>query len=369
MLVVVTLVLLVLYALLIFFYWYHWQKEEKGFPGTSVKTFISVIIPARNEEKSLPRLLRRLEEQTYKDFEILVIDDYSTDSTTNVILPYLNDRVWLLRPSVPEHLSSKKRAIERGVRAAKGELIVVTDADCYPGMEWLETINKFYQARQSAFIASPVKYQYKENLVEMFQTMDFMILQGITAAGVRSGLHTMCNGANLAYTKQAFEEVNGFEGIDKIATGDDMLLMHKIRKRNPGKVDYLKSREAIVLTSPMSTWRDFFMQRRRWASKSLNYDDKSFLPVLILILMLNLWFFVLIIASFFNSDYWIVVLALIAAKTLIEYPFVKSIARFYNEQKLMKYFLLFQPLHIFYTVFVGIYSQFGKYEWKGRVTK
>lgn len=369
MLMVVTLVLLVLYAILIFFYWYHWHKEEKGFLGSPQRTFISVIIPARNEEKNLPRLLRRLEEQTYEYFEVLIIDDYSTDSTTNVILPFLNDSVWLLRPSVPEHLSSKKRAIERGVRAAKGDLIVVTDADCYPGMEWLETINKFYQARHSSFIAAPVKYQYKENMVEMFQTMDFLILQGITAAGVRSGLHTMCNGANLGYTKQAFEDVNGFEGIDKIATGDDMLLMHKIRKKNPGKVHYLKNKDAIVLTRPMPTWKEFFMQRRRWASKSMNYDDKSLLPVLLLILILNLWFFVLIIASLFNSDYWIAVLAFIAAKTLIEYPFVKSIARFYNEQGLMKYFLLFQPLHIFYTVFVGIYSQFGKYEWKGRVTK
>ena len=159
MLVVVTLVLLVLYALLIFFYWYHWQKEEKGYLGTAEKTFISVIIPARNEEKNLPRLLRRLEEQTYEDFEVLVIDDYSTDSTTNVILPYLNDRVWLFRPSVPEQLSSKKRAIERGVKAAKGEFIVVTDADCYPGIEWLETINTFYQAKHSAFIAAPVKHR------------------------------------------------------------------------------------------------------------------------------------------------------------------------------------------------------------------
>ena len=369
MLLAATLLPLFFYALLIFFYWYHWSKKEKQVPQTLNNNFISVIIAARNEEKTLPRLLRRLQEQTYQHFEVIVIDDYSTDTTTNVILPYLNDNVWLLRPSVPEHLSSKKRAIEAGVKAAKGELIVVTDADCYPEAEWLETINKYYDYYQPNFMAAPVKYQHTDDVLSIFQTIDFMILQGITAAGVRSGWHSMCNGANLAYKKQAFQQVHGFENIDNIATGDDMLLMDKIKRLDPSRVIYIKDKEAIVTTKPMPGWKDFFMQRRRWASKSKNYNDSSLLPVLIFVLLVNLWFFLLLINALFNSSYWLALIVFLVVKTLIEYPFVKTIARFYNEGKLMKYFAFFQPLHIFYTVFVGIYSQVGKYEWKGRRTK
>ena len=82
-----------------------------------------------------------------------------------------------------------------------------------------------------------------------------MVLQGITAASVTQDFHTMCNGANLAYRKRSFENVNGFEGIDHVATGDDMLLMHKIRQREPGSLHYLKSKHAIVTTPPMPTWK------------------------------------------------------------------------------------------------------------------
>ena len=84
----------------------------------------------------------------------------------------------------------------------------------------------------------------------------------------------MCNGANLAYERKLFYEVDGFAGIDHIASGDDMLLMHKIAKKYPGKIYYLKSVDAIVSTHPMQSWKQFFNQRIRWASKATHYDDK-----------------------------------------------------------------------------------------------
>ena len=110
--------------------------------------------------------------------------------------------------------------------------------------------------------------------MQVFQAMDFMVLQGITGASVYKNTLSMCNGANLAYEKKAFFEVDGFEGIDQIASGDDMLLMHKITKNYPDKIQYLKSKEAIVQHKPMKTWKEFFNQRIRWASKATYYDDK-----------------------------------------------------------------------------------------------
>lgn len=190
--------------------------------------------------------------------------------------------------------------------------------------------------------------------------------KGITAASVNANFHTMCNGANLAYTKTAFEAVNGFEGIDKMPTGDDMLLMHKIWKRDPAKVFYLKSKDVIVSTEPMNSWKAFFNQRRRWASKALVYDDVRIIAVLVFVLLLNLLSFVLLLAGFFQPVYFLYLLLFLIGKALIEWPFVSSVARFYGQQKLLRYFFLLQPLHVFYTVFVGIWSQFGGYQWKGR---
>jgi cellulose synthase/poly-beta-1,6-N-acetylglucosamine synthase-like glycosyltransferase len=107
-------------------------------------------------------------------------------------------------------------------------LIVTTDADCIASPAWLRTIVAFYETFDPVLIAAPVTFFSKGTFFDIFQSLDFMALQGITGATIHKKFHAMCNGANLAYTKKAFDEVGGFTGIDNIASGDDMLLMHKI---------------------------------------------------------------------------------------------------------------------------------------------
>jgi cellulose synthase/poly-beta-1,6-N-acetylglucosamine synthase-like glycosyltransferase len=205
-------------------------------------------------------------------------------------------------------------------------------------------------------------------VVEVFQALDFMVLQGITAASVSSRFHSMANGANLAYTKVAFANVNGFEGIDRVASGDDMLLMYKIWKQGSEGVVYLKSKTAIVSTQPMATWGAFFQQRRRWASKTFYYDDKRVLAVAAFVYLFNVWCVVLLVAGLINDSHIWLLWVFLLIKFIIEFPFVFSVSRFYDEKALMLYFPFFQPLHILYTVSVGLWSQWGSYKWKGRKT-
>jgi cellulose synthase/poly-beta-1,6-N-acetylglucosamine synthase-like glycosyltransferase len=368
----ITIIFFFLYALLLFYYRRGWQSLSEFIPPQNNKySFISVVIAARNEENQIGKLLKALEGQTYpKDsFEIIVVDDFSTDTTAAVVKQSSLSKLSLIQPDVSKEASSKKKAIEAGIKPAKGELIVTTDADCIVPADWLCTINSFYTSTDASFIAAPVKFSHNQTTLQLFQALDFLVLQGITAASAGNHFHIMCNGANLAYKKQAFVDVKGFEGIDKVATGDDMLLMHKIRKQNPDKVFYLRNKNAIVTTQPMLTWKKFFMQRKRWASKTLVYDDYRIIAVLAFVYVFNFLFFILLIASFLNPVYWFYTLGYLLLKTAIEWPFVAAVAKFYNEQKLMRYFIFFQPLHIFYTVIVGALSQFGTYEWKERTTK
>jgi cellulose synthase/poly-beta-1,6-N-acetylglucosamine synthase-like glycosyltransferase len=368
----VTVLFLLCYALLIFYYWREWSRlPYYHLSDSNDRIFISVLVPARNEEKNIADLLRALSQQTYPKefFEIIVINDFSTDRTAEMVRSFSLSNLFLIEPMSEANSSSKKKSIEAGIQKARGELIVTTDADCLPSENWLSVLNDFYVSKEAAFIAAPVKFSHDSKLLQLFQSLDFLTLQGITAASVAGNFHTMCNGANLAYQKQAFEKVNGFEGIDKVATGDDMLLMYKIWKQHPGKVFYLKNKDAIVSTAPMHSWKAFFMQRKRWASKTLVYDDYRIVAVLFFVYLLNCWFLVLIIASFFSSAYWLYAAGFWIVKAVIEFPFVYSVAKFYEEQRLAKFLFLFQPLHIFYTVFIGLISQFGKYEWKGRKTK
>lgn len=357
----------VLYGIAILNYWLQWKGIPFYNPGnikTSVK--ISVIVAARNEEKNIGQLLQALQEQTYPSalFEVIVVDDHSTDATANIVQQF--PIVKLIRLKEDGINSYKKKAIETGIAAATGELIVTTDADCLPSQKWLKTIAAFKEEKNSVFIAAPVVIDCNSSVLQVFQAMDFMVLQGITGAAVYKKQLSMCNGANLAYEKRAFDKVNGFDGIDNIASGDDMLLMHKIWKQYPDKVHYLKSKEAIVSTQSMKTWKDFFNQRIRWASKAKHYGDKRIILVLLLVYLFNLSFLVLAIAGFFCHYYWLYLAGLWLAKTIIEFPFVYSVASFFGKQSLLKYFFFFQPLHIFYTIVSGLFGQFGKYEWKGR---
>jgi cellulose synthase/poly-beta-1,6-N-acetylglucosamine synthase-like glycosyltransferase len=277
----------------------------------------------------------------------------------------------------------KKKAIEIAIQQSSGELIVTTDADCIAPKNWLQTIDSFYQKTGASFMAMPVKYDAPQNFTEAFQSLDFMTLQGITGASVHKHLHSMCNGANLAYTKKAFEQVNGFKGIDSIASGDDMLLMHKIYLQNPQKVFFIKSQELIVQTAPMHTVKDFFNQRIRWASKADRYDDKRIFAVLLMVYFFNLLLLVLPLISIFNNtgfaihlypfsitaslfEYW---LFLIISKTIIELIFLFPVARFFKQTGLLWLFPVMQPFHIVYTVIAGWLGKFGSYKWKGRNVK
>jgi cellulose synthase/poly-beta-1,6-N-acetylglucosamine synthase-like glycosyltransferase len=230
-----------------------------------------------------------------------------------------------------------------------------------------------------AILPSPFGEGLGVRFIEIFQALDFMTLQGITGASVHKKFHSMCNGANLAYTKKAFNVVGGFKGIDTIASGDDMLLMHKIYQQNPDSIAYLKSASVIVQTAPVKTIGEFFNQRIRWASKADKYEDKRIFGVLLMVYLFNCLLVVIPIIALFNNnkrsilhitystfDLWLLLLAL---KTVIELLFLFPAAKFFSKQILLWWFPLMQPFHIVYTVIAGWLGKFGNYKWKGRNVK
>jgi poly-beta-1,6-N-acetyl-D-glucosamine synthase len=365
-LLTISLLLFFIYAMLILFYWRSWKAIPLFISSAKPTTKISVIIPARNEEENIGALLQSLHAQHYpKEFyEVIVVDDHSTDATASIVQQYPD--VKLIQLTTDAINSYKKKAIETGIAAATGDWIVTTDADCLVPPNWLQLIAACKEDKQAVFIAAPVVINCNSSIVQLFQAMDFMVLQGITGAAVYKGKMSMCNGANLAYERKSFYEVNGFTDIDTIASGDDMLLMHKIWKLHPDKVYYLKSKEAIVATQPVKTWKAFFSQRIRWASKAKSYDDKRIFGVLLLVYLFNFSFLVLLVNGFWNYQYWIYAAALWIAKTIVELPFFISVAGFFDKRWAINLFFFFQPLHIFYTIVSGVFGQLGKYEWKGR---
>jgi poly-beta-1,6-N-acetyl-D-glucosamine synthase len=376
--IIITVLLFLCYAILIIYYHRAWNSipyyNIKEISQTSSVTKISVIIPVRNEEKNILNCIDSLSKQNYpKDmFEVIIIDDHSADSTWNILTTLINKEIKIVPIKLSDYTNAiaikayKKLAIETGINQSTGMLIITTDADCSFHRDWLQTISDFYIFTNAKFIAAPVKINATNSFLSIFQTLDFVTLQGITGASVFKKIHSMCNGANLAYEKKIFFEVDGFRDIDNIPSGDDMLLMHKIYKKYPENVFFLKNTEAIVTTQPETNWNGFINQRIRWASKADKYDDKRIFRVLLLVYIINVLFLALLVASFWNIFYLFVLLMMLLLKTFIEYPFVRSVAGFFKQQKLMIYFPLFQPLHILYTVVIGWLGKFGSYKWKER---
>jgi len=366
--------LLAVYGALILYYWNAWLSIPEFLPvSRPFRTRISVLVPARNEAGSIGDCLISLSGQTYPGelYEVIVIDDHSMDGTAEKVRMFGDASATAIQcVRLGESMvkgAGKKKAIETGIQASTGELIVTTDADCRFDPGWLAAIAGFHETTGAKFIAAPVKIGIrKHSFLAVFQTLDFIMLQGITAAAVYRRVHSMCNGANLAYEKKAFYEVGGFEGIDAIPSGDDMLLMHKIYRRYPDQVFFEKSRAVIVETTPAASWRDFVHQRVRWASKADRYDDKRIFWVLLLVYLVNLSFIAVAVAGCWYTGWWWVLLAGLVIKTLVEFPFVGSAAMFFRQESLMIWFPFLQPFHILYTVIVGWWGKFGSYRWKDR---
>jgi cellulose synthase/poly-beta-1,6-N-acetylglucosamine synthase-like glycosyltransferase len=375
-LLITAIVLTILYGLLIIQYM-RWFSVLPLFDAPSdliPNTKFSIIIPARNEANNIDRFLPTILEQDFPNdlYDVTVINDHSTDDTAQRVQLLQKKYSNLHLIELSEHLDGqatnayKKKAIEIAIAQSKGNWIITTDADCLADKEWLLQYDAYIQVNQPVLVAAPVMFFNTGSFLSIFQVLDFMSLQGITAAAVSAGSHAMCNGANLAYLKSAFYEVGKFKGIDHIASGDDMLLMQKMKQRFPGKLGYLFNKKSIIQTDAMPNWRSFLNQRIRWASKADSYQDKRIFLVLLLVYLLNVSLLLIGVFAFFveNGAYHLVLL--LFTKTLVELSFMLPVSRFFGLRKTINWFPLMQPFHIVYTVVAGWLGKFGSYQWKGR---
>ena len=365
------------YLVLMMAYRLGWRMQPTFILPDNYKpqTTISIIIPARNEAENIEACIQSILAQAYPAalFEIIVIDDHSTDGTAEIVKKYTNKNVRYL--SIASYLESqtlnsyKKKALDIGIRHSTCELIITTDADCIVPPLWLQHIAAMYETLNPVMIIAPVDYTCNYSLLQVFQSIDFMAMQGITAATHLFKLGNMGNGANLAFTREAYHTVNGYEGIEHLASGDDYLLMMKMQKAYKGGVAYLKSPQAIVRTTPQPDWSGFIQQRIRWSSKSGKYGDKRMTAVLLFVYLFNVALLVTAIAAIFFPKLRIVPIEMLLLKTMFELYFLIPVSAFFGKRKQLLVFVFLQPIHVLYILSAGFLGLVGVYKWKGRVVR
>ncbi|GIZ07277.1 glycosyltransferase [Flavobacterium sp. UMI-01] len=322
------------------------------------KTSFTIIVPFRNEAENLPLLLESLSKLNYPTdlFEVILVDD---DSTEKFKIQDLGFRIQIIQNNRISN-SPKKDAITTAMQRVNTDWVITTDADCIVPENWLLTFDNYIQENQVQMLAGAVSYQIQTSFLHHFQQLDLASLQGATIGSF--GLHKgfMCNGANLAYTKSLFKTLNGFEGNEKIASGDDVFLLQKAITHAPERVHYLKSKNSIVTTKPLDDWDSLFQQRVRWAAKTTSYQSNFGKGLGIIVFMGNL---AIILGLFLVSPLTILVLFLF--KIIIDAILILQFNRFLSQPT--RFLIASSIFYPFWSITVALYSLFGKYEWKDRL--
>lgn len=327
----------------------------------------SVLIAARNEEKNIGNLLKSLYNQTFSKelFEVIIIDDHSEDETISIVENFLKEHKDINLKFFKAEKEGKKHAISQALHLAENELILVTDADCFLKETWIESIVNFYKEKKCKMILAPVLLSPAETFFEKIQVLEHLSLIGSTAGSANIGFPVMCNGANMAYEREAALEVEKFRKDFNIPSGDDMFLMEQfVKNYGHQSVKFLLSKSAIVETKTCKTVSEFFRQRRRWVSKTKAYTSWKILATAFIVLFFNLSIVSLFVSSFFIPALWSLYFLLTLLKFFIDLPLLKNITSFMNQSGLLKWTLPLEFIYPFYAVFTAISGMLINVKWK-----
>ena len=346
------------------------MKEFKE-KDTKEQTAFSVIIPFRNEAKNLPNLFKSISELNYSHdlVEFIFVDDASSDNSVELIKKFIPNIGMVTKVIKNKRTSNspKKDAISTAISIAKNNWIITSDADCILPQKWLKKFNSFIKENNPNMVVGLVNYKAKNNFLEQFQLLDFMSMQGSTIGGFGINFPFLCNGANLAYKKDAFIRLNGFEGNNTMASGDDIFLFEKFIEDDKKSVHILKSKEATVTTFPTKTWSKLINQRTRWAAKTNNLKSINVKIIGLIIILVNAF----IIVNFFGFTIQINsyknLLFLLGLKLTIDlFLFVPTIRFYKNEKTFLIWYIFSSLFYPFFSVLIIFNSLFFEYNWKGR---
>lgn len=362
------------YIALIFYFYFGWIQiirkasiENYTWEDKHYETLYSIIISARNEEKNIVKCLEDLINQNVPTqiFEIIVLNDSSTDNTENLINDFIKHHpafnIKCLNMYNYKDVKNKKDCITIGIAHAQSNCIILSDADCKRSENWLNAIHFNKKESNSVFLSAPVLFEDGHWLLSI-QALEYAGLMGIGAAAIERKAPNMCSAANLIFDKEVFDEVGGYIDNRHIASGDDEYLLHKIFKKYPDKVQFLCSKDALVYSQAHSGMQELAMQRKRWVSKSTQYSERYITVILILAYLFNASIVYNLICNYDASYTWIC----LTLKILVEYLFLRKVLIKFNKVNLLNYLPIAEIIHIPYVLFIGVWAQFGSYTWKDR---
>ena len=370
--IALTVIISITYFLLILFFIIGFGRIKEFKPIKSFEnTRFSIVIPFRNEAENLPELLKSISQIDYpiNKFEIILVNDDSNDDSVEIIENFKirnpKSEIYIINNQQKSN-SPKKDAIDVAIKKARYDWIITTDADCTVPSNWLNFLNDFIASQEPKMVVMPVVYENNSSILDSFQNLELLSLQGATIGGFGIKYPFLCNGANLSYEKKSFIELNGFSGNDNIASGDDIFMLEKMVKRHPKKVRYLKSKGVIVKTKVEQQFSKMINQRIRWAAKTKSYKNPFGKLVGLTVLLINFWLLILLILAIFNLIAWQLLALTFFVKFFIDFLLLIPVSIFFDKRKMLSNYFISSVLYPFYTTLIAVMTLGKSYEWKGR---
>jgi len=350
------------YLLILLFIRRHLPGIDKTRHELVPDTKVSVVVACRNEEKSLPLLLDALSHQQYPAdlFEVIIVDDNSYDNTSGIAAAF---RQIKNLQTIKNEGNGKKSALRTGILASDGDLILTTDADCIMGNRWIGSMVSFYREKKADMIIGPVILENKPGFFQGFQQLEFLSLQGVTAGSASSGNPVMCNGANLAFTKEAYLKHSGKLYWD-IPSGDDIFLLHSLKEAKGNRIMWIDRKDAVVTTAPADSLISFLRQRARWLSKAGSYRDRFTQAVAIVTFVTISGLLIFPVPGIFYPSFFAVYGVVFLLKSIPDFLILQKVTSLNKNQILLKWFIPAQIIYPFYVGIVTVYSFWGANKWR-----
>lgn len=323
------------------------------------KENISVLIAAKNEEKNLYRLFNSLKKLNYpeENFEIIFVNDNSTDSTKKVAESFLSQFNNLkVVDAVNKKFPGKKGTIDFGIRNTNFSVVAVTDADCQPNENWLNSISSLIKNNDIIVGLAPINQS--ENFVNQLSSFENFRNSMLGIWFNKLGLTFSAAARNLAFKKEVYFNINGFEGITKSLSGDDDLLIQKAVKKGY-KVFYSTDIEGIVHTDSQTNFKNYFNQKKRHLSTTPFYPF-NIKAALFIWHYLNIAMIFCFFVGFIFPFYFILPIIKILNDIIFNSIFQKKFGYTFPLNKM----IILIPLYETFLIINYFSSKFGKVVWK-----